>query len=647
MTDNRIPRDTTRLRASVRLVLVRYARQLRRGPLMAAGAIVLPALADILTFYAPPLVIAKLLERFARAEVLSPRELAPYVLTFAALWTGGQICWRVAVGCITRVEIRGLEALYVEAMDELLAKDLAFFQNNYAGSLTKRALGYARRFEDVFDVLVFQLAPTVLPLAFVSVVLWSYSPWLMVVLLGMLAATLAAVLPLIRRRQDMVNVREAASNTLAGHVADSISNAEVVRAFAREPDEARIHAVNVSDYGAKTLRSWDYQNFRIDLITSPMFVVTNTLGLVVALATRTGSVGSLEAVFITFSYFSSATRVMWEFNRVYRNLETSLTDAAQFAELLLDPPVVTDVESPQPFTPRDYAIGLRDVSFRYEPSQPLLFDRLSLTIPAGARVGLVGRSGGGKTTITRLLLRFADVESGRITIGGIPIETVPQAALRSVVAYVPQDPSMFHRSIADNIRVGRPGASDADVRRAAQLAHAAEFIEALPDGYETLVGERGVKLSGGQRQRVAIARAILKDAPILVLDEATSSLDSESEAAIQDALLMLLKGRTALVIAHRLSTVKRMDELIILERGRIVERGTHDVLLARHDIYATLWAHQSGGFLGDEPVGAGDPNPDADAVTESSAAGVGGPDGPRYLAADVVRGFSRAGGSRT
>ena len=159
---------------------------------------------------------------------------------------------------------------------------------------------------------------------------------------------------------------------------------------------------------------------------------------------------------------------------------------------------------------------------------------------------------------------------------------------------------MFHRSIADNIRVGRPGATDAEVRRAAELAHAAEFIDALPAGYQTLVGERGVKLSGGQRQRVAIARAILKDAPILILDEATSSLDSESEALIQDALLTLLAGRTAIVIAHRLSTVKRMDELVILDRGRVVERGAHDTLLALNGIYAALWAHQAGGFLGDE-----------------------------------------------
>jgi len=400
-------------------------------------------------------------------------------------------------------------------------------------------------------------------------------------------------------------------------VADSIANAEAVRAFARERDEARIHSRNVLDYGSKTLRSWDYQNLRVDTITAPMHVLTNTLGLIVAMVTSGGTGASLEAVFITFSYYTSATRVMWEFNRIYRNLESALTDAAQFTELLLEPPSVADADRVEVFTPRDFSVELRNVTFRYAPEQAPLFDRFSLLVEAGSKVGLVGRSGGGKTTLTRLLLRFADVERGAILIGGQPIDRVPQSALRTAIGYVPQDPSMFHRSIADNIRFGRPEATDAEVRRAAGLAHAAEFIEALPAGYQTLVGERGVKLSGGQRQRVAIARAILKDAPILVLDEATSALDSESEALIQDALWTLMSGRTAIVIAHRLSTVRRMDRLVVLDGGRIVEQGSHEALLEREGIYASLWAHQSGGFLG----GANGRNPARAELTADPAAG--------------------------
>jgi ATP-binding cassette subfamily B protein len=590
-------RDSRRLNEALWLVLRRYGRQITQRPWISVPALLLPGVGDVLVFYAPPLVVAQLLGAFARDEALTMGVLVPYVLTFSALWLAGEVVWRAAEALIARAEIRGIEALYVEAMDELLARDLAFFQDNFAGSLTKRTLGYARRFEDVFDVLAFQVIAKIVPLAFVTVVLWRYSPLLIALLLGMLSITMALVVPRIRRRRQLVDEREAASNVLAGHVADSIANAEAVRAFAREREEAEIHATNVRVFGKKTLRSWDYQNFRVNTITAPMYVLTNTLGLIVALHISLGTASSLETVFLTFSYFATATRVMWEFNRIYRNLEGALTDAAQFTDLLLDPPTVQDVASPVPLASRHYSVELRDISFRHSPMHPLLFDRFSLTVPAGRKLGLVGRSGGGKTTITRLLLRFKDVERGQILIGGQSIAEVPQSALRELIAYVPQDPAMFHRTIADNIRFARPQASDHDVRRAAVLAHAAEFIQSLPDGYDTLVGERGIKLSGGQRQRIAIARAILKDAPILVLDEATSSLDSESEALIQDALWTLMAERTAIVIAHRLSTVRRMDSLVVLDHGRIVEHGSHESLLQLGGIYASLWSHQSGGFL--------------------------------------------------
>jgi ATP-binding cassette, subfamily B, bacterial len=597
MTDETENRDPRRLTAALRLVVRRYFAQVRRRPAIAIPALLLPGLGEILIFYAPPLIIAKVLGAFARDERPTARELTPYVLAFAGVWLAGEAVWRIAGLLLARAEIRGLEELYIEAMDELLAKDLSFFHDNYAGSLTKRALGYARRFEDVFDVMSFQVVANFLPLGFVAFVLWTYSPLLIFTLVGMLVTTFVLVCPRIRRRRRLVDIREAASTRLAGHVADSIANAEAVRAFAREPEEAQIHARNVEDFGAKTLRSWDYQNFYVDTITAPMYVLTNTLGLIIALATNGATGAALETVFITFSYYTGITRVMWEFNRIYRNLESALTEAAQFTELLLEPPAVVDAAETQAFAPAHYSIEMRNVCFRYERAQPLLFEDFSLEVPHGAKLGLVGLSGGGKTTITRLLLRFADIEAGSILMGGQRIDHIPQAALRTAIAYVPQDPSMFHRSIADNIRIGRPDATDEDVRRAARLAHAAEFIEVLPRGYETLVGERGVKLSGGQRQRVAIARAILKDAPVLILDEATSSLDSESEALIQDALWTLMSTRTAIVIAHRLSTVKRMDELVVLDHGKIVEKGSHEALLAHGGIYASLWAHQSGGFL--------------------------------------------------
>ncbi len=215
----------------------------------------------------------------------------------------------------------------------------------------------------------------------------------------------------------------------------------------------------------------------------------------------------------------------------------------------------------------------------------------------GQKVGLVGHSGSGKTTLTRLLLRFSDVDKGTVSIDDQDISAITQASLRRAIAYVPQEPLLFHRSLRENIAYGRPDATDKQIREAARKAHALEFIDKLSSGLDTMVGERGVKLSGGQRQRIVIARAILKDAPILVLDEATSALDSESEQLIQASLAELMKGRTTVVIAHRLSTIQKMDRIIVLEDGKIIEDGSHASLLAKKGTYAGLWAHQSGGFI--------------------------------------------------
>ncbi len=243
-------------------------------------------------------------------------------------------------------------------------------------------------------------------------------------------------------------------------------------------------------------------------------------------------------------------------------------------------------------------IQFQKVHFQYENAARLFSDK-SVTIQPGQKVGLVGYSGSGKTTFVNLILRLYDIQSGHILIDGQNIATVTQESLRKEIALIPQDPTLFHRSLMENIRYGQPEATDEDVMVAAQKAHAHEFIMNLPDGYHTLVGERGIRLSGGQRQRVAIARAILKNAPILILDEATSALDSITEAQIQESLAILMGGRTTLVIAHRLSTLLNMDRLLIFDQGKVIEDGTHKSLIEKKGLYQSLWKAQVGGFLPD------------------------------------------------
>jgi ATP-binding cassette subfamily B protein len=246
------------------------------------------------------------------------------------------------------------------------------------------------------------------------------------------------------------------------------------------------------------------------------------------------------------------------------------------------------------------SIRFNNVTFAHPGSNESLFEKFSLTVDAGEQIGLVGHSGSGKTTLTKLLLRFTDIDAGSITIDDQDISKVTQVSLRKNIAYVPQEPMLFHRSLRENIAYGKPGASDKEILKAAKQANALEFIDKLPEGLDTMVGERGVKLSGGQRQRIVIARAILKNAPILLLDEATSALDSESEKLIQDALEKLMKGRTSIVIAHRLSTIAKLDRIVVLEDGAIREQGSHSELLKHDGMYTKLWSHQSGGFMEDE-----------------------------------------------
>jgi ATP-binding cassette subfamily B protein len=590
--------DGPAVRKSAVLLAVRYyCGEMTRQWRVAVPAVMLPALGNICLAYLAPLVVAALVGDLAGGGDTSLPALLPYVIGFGALLLAGEVLWRGGLHFLNRTDARGIERLGVVGMDELLTKDVAFFHDNFAGSLTKRVLGFSSRFEDFADTLTFSIMAKVVPLIFASVVLWQYHPLLVLVLVGLIVLTGFLVAPLIRRRQVLVDRREAARVLVSGHVADVLANMETVRAFAAEDREASEHRARLAEQHKLSLRSWDYGNLRVDTVVAPLSVITSAAGLLLAVALR-GGLG-VEAIVVTFSYYTNTINIMFEFNQVYRRMETVLTEAAQFTELLLVPSTVVDPPDPQPLRPADASVRFERVRFAHGHGPPL-FEDLDLDIPSGTKIGLVGQSGGGKSTLTRLLLRLMDVDGGRILIGGQDITRLRQADLRSLIAYVPQEPAMFHRSLRDNIAFARPGATDAEILQAARAAHVMEFAESLPDGFDTLVGERGVKLSGGQRQRLALARAIVRDAPILLLDEATSALDSESEILVQEALWHLMQDRTAIVVAHRLSTVVRMDRLVVLNRGHVVEQGTHSELLQTQGPYAGLWRHQSGGFLVDD-----------------------------------------------
>jgi ATP-binding cassette subfamily B protein len=400
------------------------------------------------------------------------------------------------------------------------------------------------------------------------------------------------------RRVAIFSEASAANQSkLRGFTVDIISNMVAVHAFARRMFEAK----NVEDAAEEqrhfAMKSW---------IAAEMLLLVNSI-----LLAFFASVVVLTAFHfwrmdvITLGEFVTALtlvgNVAWFvlfIGSALNGFATNIGEVRNGLNEIILPHEVTDALEAKALPAGKGSIEFRDMSFAYD-ARPV-FTHFSLSVAPGERVGIVGPSGSGKTTLMSLLLRQHDVTDGAITIDGMDVREVTLDSLRQAIASVPQDPYLFHRTIRENIRYGRLEASDDEVAEAAKKAQAHEFIMALPDGYDTMVGERGVKLSGGQRQRIAIARGILKGAPILVLDEATSSLDSESESAIQEALTELMKGKTVLAIAHRLSTIRAMDRILVIEQGAVVEDGTHETLLRKGGVYARLWKHQAGGFLAEE-----------------------------------------------
>lgn len=554
--------------------------------------------------FASPLVVGKVVDLVAEGGVGPDRVwevFGPYVALFVGANVAGQVCSKLQDYTCARLEIRASYELARRSFDVLSNQSMTFHTNRYGGSLVSATQKYVGAYATLMDTFTYSLLPGVATVAMTIALLAPLVPTYVVLLAAVLAIYVVVVLKLYRKILPINAAASAAQNHLSGELSDSITNIMAVKTAGREAYEQEVFrraSEDVRQADSARMR----RTVRTGAVTSTLIVLMMALTAVFIAGGNAWLGISGGTLVMMFTYTNTLAMRFNMLSAMFQQINRALGDAHDLTVALDEPLLVADDPNAPELRVTAGRIDFEGVGFRYADAdaQDRVFDDFTLEIPAGQRVGLVGRSGSGKTTLTTLLLRLEDLTRGRIVIDGQDIAHVTQTSLRRQIAYVAQEPMLFHRSIRENIAYGRPDASDAEVERAAREANAWEFIERLPDGLDTEVGERGVKLSGGQRQRVAIARAILMDAPILVLDEATSALDSESERLIQDALENLMRGRTAIVVAHRLSTVASLDRIVVLSHGAIAEDGTHEELVAAGGEYASLWSRQTGSFLASE-----------------------------------------------
>jgi ATP-binding cassette, subfamily B, bacterial len=564
---------------------LRYKPLLLRGLLFPAGL--------VLSNVAVPLYIGKTLG----ALVVPGGRPLSYFVVFVVAAACGLACNRIGHPAVVKQQALVTRDVQELALVTLFRRSVGFHNNNIGGKLVSDAIDYPAAYTKLQDSVATTLVPLGITLLLGSAIIYAES-WQ----LGLfITITTGIIVGLgVRDSSRMAprrQIRLQASKALTSHVADTVTNIQTVKTFSREAYELREHkrlSERLTDIRVKDWRRMSVEgNTRLIILAALQALL---IFVIIRLVKANPSL--LGASIFAFSFTVTLSNRLLEVNMLIRNVEDALLQALPMTKIIHETPEIQDKPSAKKLHVQGGSVVFTDVTFTYEDAnETTVFSSLNLNVAPGEKVGLVGPSGGGKSTLTRLLLRFDDINKGSITIDDQDIATVTQESLRHAISYVPQEPLLFHRNIRENIAYGKPGVSLRSIRNAARLAHADEFISKLKDGYDTIVGERGVKLSGGQRQRVAIARAILKNAPLLILDEATSALDSESEVLIQDALWKLMEGRTAIVVAHRLSTIQKMDQIVVLDNGQIVEQGTHKQLLSRKGLYATLWSHQSGGFI--------------------------------------------------
>jgi ATP-binding cassette subfamily B protein len=583
-------------RALTRATLSMFWSAAAQFPWRLGLSLSLPVLTVLSARFVGPYVISLLLTQVQNGTVTWESGW-PLVAVYGLSQVMGQVVgWRIALFAVWSFEVMAMKRLFQRVFDHLTHQSLGFHSDRFSGSLVSQTNKLTGAFEMFWDTVVWQVIPVVTTVIAAVTITAFILPWYSVFLLAM-TIVFGGFVVFSARTMERLNVVEAQSATrMTGFLADVMSNISAVKtagAEAREGAGARLAAGQWETNSLSVMRSF----LGYSTGFSAVMAIMNTGAVLAAVVAAEQQFLSVAAVYLATTYTLTVTDQLWEITRVMRNYNRVLGDAHDMIEILAIAPAVAD-RTDTDLRPGSGVVDFEHVTFAHDGAeQQPLFRDFSLHIDAGEKIGLVGHSGSGKTTLTRLLLRFSDVGYGAVRVDGQDLREVTQASLRASIAYVAQEPLLFHRSILDNIAYGRPGATIEQIHDAARKASAHEFICELPSGYETMVGERGVKLSGGQRQRIAIARAVLKDANILVLDEATSALDSESEVHIQAALAQAMQGRTTIVIAHRLSTVQAMDRIVVLAAGRIVEQGSHAALLAAGGVYAGLWSHQSGGFL--------------------------------------------------
>ena len=574
----------------------------KKYKLLAIGTLISTPIVVVIRTAFIPLVFATMIDKISSGipnDRIIPTLLPSAIMLIVCHVVGSIILGWLRIRWLWIFELKAMYELATKSFNTVSAQSMQFHSDRFSGSLVSQTNKFIGAFERFFDLLVFDILYLLIMIISTVSVLFTRAPFFALGLLTFIAFYVLCAALTFKKISHLSREWAEADNKQTGQLADSISNILSVKSYGREAHERRRYA----NFTRATMNA-GFAQMRGQMKRDMGFNIVNTG--IIAIITVFLIIGqpvfglAISTLILIVNYSMQIMGELWNVNNIFKGVNRVFGDAYEMTEILDMEDAVVDLPGAKPLEVKRGAISYENVGFKHHDAKEAIFSDFNLDIKPGERIGLVGISGSGKTTLTKLLLRFADVDNGQITIDGQNIKNVQQVSLRESIAYVPQETSLFHRSIAENIAYAKPDATRKEIERAAKLANAHDFIKDLPDGYETLVGERGIKLSGGQRQRIAIARAILKDAPILVLDEATSALDSESEALIQDALVKLMKGRTSIVVAHRLSTIASLDRIIVLDNGKIVEQGTHAELIKKGGAYNKLWSRQSGAFLDGE-----------------------------------------------